>query len=323
MRHLRCLIFLLLFTLIVGLPGIASAQEGMQYTITVSTSGNGTVSPNGTLSVKSGASVQFSATPNSGYVDEWVVDGNVVQLGGLSYALNGITSNHTVKVIFGVPMVVTTTADTPSLGSLRHAIMWINANPGYNISFSVTGTIALSSSLPVIRTGMAIEGPGPSALAIDGAGRSRPFHINCPGSTVTISELTVQNGSDAVDNIGGGGIRNSGGTVNVNDCIVQRCFSQGGGGVANVGVITLTNCTLQKNSTNFIGGGFANGAGTAILTNCNLSNNAAGSGGGDAGGGMYNNATAMLTNCTLSGNRVGGGAATAGGGGGIYNRLPA
>ena len=102
---------------------MASAQGGQQYTVNVSASGNGSVSPSGAINVNSGDSLQFSASPGSGnYVDEWVVDGNVVQLGGLSYGLYDITSNHTVVVNFGVPMVVTTTADTPSLGSLRHAI---------------------------------------------------------------------------------------------------------------------------------------------------------------------------------------------------------
>ncbi len=48
------------------------------YTITSSAGSNGSVSPNGSQTVNSGASLTFSATPDTGYgVNQWLIDGNL------------------------------------------------------------------------------------------------------------------------------------------------------------------------------------------------------------------------------------------------------
>jgi hypothetical protein len=84
-----------------------------------------------------------------------------------------------------------------------------------------------------------------------------------------------------------------------------------GGGIANVGTLTLTNSTLSGNTAlsqvNALGGGIAN-FGALQVANCTLSGNSALSGGGietDSG-------TLTLTNSTLSGNTANAGI-TAGG----------
>jgi 6-phosphogluconolactonase (cycloisomerase 2 family) len=71
------------------------------YTVTPSAGPHGTVSPNSPALVTTGASQTFTATPDSGYlVNEWLVDGNVVQTGGTTYQLNGVQASHTVTVTF-------------------------------------------------------------------------------------------------------------------------------------------------------------------------------------------------------------------------------
>jgi hypothetical protein len=71
------------------------------YDLIVSADSNGTVDPNGVVTVNQGDSQLFTATPNAGYeVDAWLVDSNSVQIGGTGYTLSDIQSTHTVSVTF-------------------------------------------------------------------------------------------------------------------------------------------------------------------------------------------------------------------------------
>jgi hypothetical protein len=72
-----------------------------QYTIVASSGAGGGVTPNGNLTVNAGASQTFTAIPATSYlVNNWLVDGDAVQIGGHSYTLNGIAANHSVQVTF-------------------------------------------------------------------------------------------------------------------------------------------------------------------------------------------------------------------------------
>ena len=55
-----------------------------------------------------------------------------------------------------------------------------------------------------------------------------------------------------------------------------------GGGLVNLGTITLTDCTISSNSAAGDGGGLFN-SGTATLTLCTIAENSAGSDGGGRG----------------------------------------
>lgn len=83
---------------------VGSPPSSTNYTITASVSGaNGTISPSGSVSVTSGSSASFTATPASGYtVDLWKLDGTTVQTGGSNYSLSNVTAAHTVTVQFKV-----------------------------------------------------------------------------------------------------------------------------------------------------------------------------------------------------------------------------
>ncbi len=78
-----------------------TATSAQTYTVTPSTNGNGSVTPNSAQVVGSGGSIAFTASPNSGYVvNQWTVDGSAVQTGGTSFTLGNVTGNHAVQVTF-------------------------------------------------------------------------------------------------------------------------------------------------------------------------------------------------------------------------------
>ncbi len=62
-----------------------------QFTITPVAGVNGSISPATAQVVNPGSSVTFTAIPQTGFViDQWLLDGNVVQNGGTTYQLNNI-----------------------------------------------------------------------------------------------------------------------------------------------------------------------------------------------------------------------------------------
>lgn len=77
-------------------------QPIAQFTITPSANLNGSISPATAQTVNAGSSLSFTAIANPGFgVNQWLVDGNVVQTGGLSFQLTNIQANHSVEVTFG------------------------------------------------------------------------------------------------------------------------------------------------------------------------------------------------------------------------------
>lgn len=73
------------------------------FSITPSSGGNGTISPN-TVQITGSNPVTFTARPNTGYiVNQWLLDGSLVQTGGTTYTLSNITANHSVEVTFLIP----------------------------------------------------------------------------------------------------------------------------------------------------------------------------------------------------------------------------
>ena len=72
------------------------------YTITVVTSGNGSILPGNTVTVDSGANQTFTISPDSGFhVSDVKVDGNSVGTPS-SYSFNQVSANHTLDVGFAI-----------------------------------------------------------------------------------------------------------------------------------------------------------------------------------------------------------------------------
>ena len=69
-------------------------------TITTSTTGNGTISPNTTVTVVDGTDQTFTFTPGVGYTVANVIVDNVPQGKMTSYTFTNVTTNHTIDVDF-------------------------------------------------------------------------------------------------------------------------------------------------------------------------------------------------------------------------------
>ena len=85
---------------------------------------------------------------------------------------------------------VTTLADSGP-GSLRDALA--TAPPNENITFSVTGTITLTSGELVVSAQHGIIGPGANQLTISGNNASRVINI-VPGGFIVMSGVTIADG---------------------------------------------------------------------------------------------------------------------------------
>lgn len=71
------------------------------HTIVVTSTGDGTITPSGTLIVESGDSVEFIIEPDGGYrLSSLQVDGRNVGSGISSYSLTNIDSDHSVHAVF-------------------------------------------------------------------------------------------------------------------------------------------------------------------------------------------------------------------------------
>jgi hypothetical protein len=160
-------------------------------------------------------------------------------------------------------------------GDIRYCINQADnpANAGSTITF---GTTALGSNLLTLTKGqlvisdnMTITGPGASKLTLSGNNSSRVFNISATTAQVTISGLTISGGSAAY-----------------------------GGGIVNLGSLTISDSTLSANSATISGGGICNIGGTLSVSGSSLSGNTASA----CGGGLYNNGNLTLSSSTLSGN---------------------
>jgi hypothetical protein len=196
--------------------------------------------------------------------------------------------------------------------------------------FAKPQTITLmGSQLELINTSETETITGPNAgVTVSGGGLSRVFEVDA-NVTASISGLTIIHGNAGTAGIpfirgDGGGVDNLG-TLSLVNCTISGNSSSSygvGGGVNNyLGSLTMSNCTVSGNSA-YAGCGLYNNSypGTATLTNCTVSGNSSTgrdtSGGSLAsGGGVFNiNSLLTMTNCTISGNK-------AVFGGGLYNIL--
>jgi hypothetical protein len=177
----------------------------------------------------------------------------------------------------------------------------INVNP-FNLG---QGTLTLSQDVTIDGTGASItvEG-GMNNLDLNNA---QPFVVNS-GVTAALNNLTIANGSPGI-HAPGGGIANSG-TLTISNCTLTGNIARyGGGGIENTGTLTVSNCTLTGNKSDSDSGGgiLNNSGGTLTVSNSTLAGNSAFNGGGgiDNEGG-----TLKVSTTTLSDNSaelVGGG----------------
>lgn len=223
--------------------------------------------------------------------------------------------------------------------SFRDAITAANANPiGDEINLTnVSGTIALTSALPIITEAVDIFGPGADQLTIDAdGGNRRVLNFDSGGNSKTflIDSLTVTGSMftgtgagirvDATDSltvedsvvtlntasVGGGGIDFRGDTLTVRNSTISDNTANGAGS-GGIGVfdtsgatILIENSTISGNTTNFDTGGGLNIKGSGVTVDVDIVNSTiTGNSAVNNGGGMFFiNADTNLYNVTLVGN---------------------
>ena len=188
--------------------------------------------------------------------------------------------------------------------SISNATGTVNTNGTINIAngqYTGTGNTGIT-----IDKNMNINGQSETGTIINGTDTSWIFSINS-GIEVTISNLTLTNGTTSVDNSCGAILSN--GTCTVNGCTfigntaITTDYLSGGGSsgaiFAQYGNLTVNGCTFIGNTANWGGAIFSNG--TCTINDSNFTGNNATNG----GGAIYAQiGTCTITGCTFTNNTV-------------------
>jgi hypothetical protein len=152
---------------------------------------------------------------------------------------------------------------------------------------------------------LTLIGAGAATTIIDGGGVNIVVTVSNANAHVSISNVTVRNGSGRP----GGGIYNNG-ILTVNKCTVSGNIARGtpsgglGGGIHNGGTLKVNNSTVTGNQVSGVfGAGFGGGignSGTVIVTNSTISGNTS-SGWGGGIGNLGGNVS--INNTTVAGNK--------------------
>ncbi len=213
------------------------------------------------------------------------------------------------------PALVTNTNDSGP-GSLRQTIA--DTCPDATITFDTAGvfstpqTITLTSGELVIDKNLTIVGPGANRLVVSGNNNSRVVLVR---STTSLNGLTISNGNGSGGHLSGlgGGIYNIG-RLTLTNTTVSGNSGDGGAGLLNSGILTLINSTVSGNVTSGSGGGIYN-IGSATIINSTLSGNSA-----DQGGAIWQlplGGPTSISSSTITGNRADSDGSGGGDGGGI------
>jgi hypothetical protein len=201
------------------------------------------------------------------------------------------------------------------------------------------GTITLANGPLILSQNAAINGLGMTALVLDGNNLVGPATGNIlsvnAGVTASVSNLTMQHATGIQPELGGGAYNdgtltltgvliqnnnpngNSGGAGIYNDTagvltvVNSELLNNGtsedggtsgyGGGIYNVGTLTMTGSTLSGNAASLYGGNLYTNLGAIVIENSTI----AGSVGTQNGGGIEaDGGTIVITDSTISGNNV-------------------
>ncbi|MFN8530714.1 MAG: choice-of-anchor Q domain-containing protein [Anaerolineae bacterium] len=206
--------------------------------------------------------------------------------------------------------------------SLRAAIETAEQLPGADtISFSVSGVIALESSLPPINSDLIISGPGAGLLTVRPAlNAETPFGLLTQTTgTLILQGLHLVGGSaaqgGAVNSMGhlilsnvevdggtasgnGGAIYNALGLMITNSRVTGGASGGGGGAVYAQGTLSIVNTTIAGSVAQAGGGLYA---GALTLVDSTVSGNTAAQ-----GAGVYIGGESLIANSTIAGNNASG-----------------
>jgi hypothetical protein len=205
--------------------------------------------------------------------------------------------------------------------SLREAVRAANASAAADILHLAAGTYVLTlagAGEDAAATGdldiggvLVIEGMGPNSTTLFSGMFDRVLDI-APGATVELRGVNINNGK--AGDADGGGVRNLG-ALTVVDGRIGGNGARDGAGVFSRGSLTLVSTTIGGNEATRYGGGLFNDGGTAdVRDGTRFETNVA----GRDGGGLYNTGTLTVTNSIVSFNEARG--SMTGTGGGLFNR---
>ena len=151
-------------------------------------------------------------------------------------------------------------------GSLRQAILDANSSAGEDvIEVTAVGTLTLLSPLPIITDSVTIQGSSTDLFIIDGQGLHRVFEVGL--TAVTITDLTIQQGSATDADGRGGGIRSGGiGLTLSNIKVLSSTAESHGGGVYVTGGLTVSDSLFQNNHSISGTGGALFSGGVTLMT---------------------------------------------------------
>ena len=211
-------------------------------------------------------------------------------------------------------------SDTPATADV------INLASGstYNLTFvnnsylhtgHIFGAFGGENGLPVIHGSITINGNGATIKRADAAPDFRLLFVDSDGS-LTLNNLTLQRGraTNSVDAHAnqGGGIANLG-TLTMNDSLLTHNFARAGGGILNFGGSTSINrSSISDNVVEITGGGIWSYQ-PLVIIDSTVSGNTIQTNGDGAGIAIYGESV-TVQNSTISGNTI----AVGGTGGGIY-----
>ena len=276
------------------------------------------------LTVPRGSTVSFTATPATGYaVHSWT--GLTASPSTSTTATLAVTADTAVTVKFYQNTL--DADDHPATQWLKLKELIAAAPDGGTLK--IKGSITATNSGTnygelIINKDLSIEGIGTNpTLDANKTTGSKPAHRIfkvASGKTLTLKNLTLKGGRVEAFGEPGGGAIDAEGTLTMTDCTVtdNRTEYGNGGGIYAAGALTMTSCTVSNNTVNdadSLGGGGIYAGSTLTMTNCTIKNNEATS---SSGGGIYARSTLTMTNCTVAENTSKSSSSGAGSGGGIY-----
>jgi CSLREA domain-containing protein len=167
--------------------------------------------------------------------------------------------------------------------SLREAVNY--AASGDTITFSVSGTITLTSQITFDNKTLTITGPGSSTLAISGNLVSRIFNIGANG-ILNLSDVTLQGGYPASST---GGAINAAGQVTLDNVILNNNIAVTGGAIYSTNNLTISRSAFNWNTAN--NGGAIYSVGSVMLDSVLFAYNSA----NGEGGAIYFNSLGTLS----------------------------
>lgn len=290
-----------------------TAQFNRDYTLSVGSGGSLSIFGARAVDVTFDAGVSdlsLVLTPINDTLSEEAETATITVFPGTGYIPGRVSTSE--MTIIESDTVVTNTNNAGE-GSLRQAIANANANPGADfITFegpvfadNTPDTITLvGDPLVLTDSNTVIQGNSltPITLTRTLQNPGRILEI-ASGAGAVIRNLTLENGRAPT----GGNIFNEG-TLQLVDSVVQNSVAllASGGGIANLGSLTVIGSTILDNQAAFGGGGISN-AGDLVVFNSTFQGNVAGNGGGlanEALAGSDVTPTAQVVNTTFSGNQA-------------------